>query len=503
MRTKMLILSLGFLFWISSASAEILQPGSLDPTYGVSGLANPAVGTSSTTNAAVLQTDGKVVVAGSSIVDGKRHFTLARYTTDGKLDPSFGQNGIVILNASEIGGGNKDGEDEIKAMILQGDKILVGGYIKSKTMGNGKDLALARFDSKGALDNTFASGNSIATVGTPIFDDEINSIDFQSDGKIIVNVLTSITDVSPQFVSIGRFSTDGVLDVTFGTAGSQGFFKTDAQILFARINAIKVQSGSNKDKILFAGYKQQGMVKTSIIGRIDISGKVLDNTFLQREFQPDQTTFKSELRTIALQPDGKNLFGGVAKDDFVIIRCDENCREPNFEFAHLIDLNGSSDVLNSIALQSDGKIIALGSAKTQGNAPNLALMRLNTDGNLDPTFNRNGRVVTVLDPRLASEGKTSLIQSDGKILAAGSTNDSQNNQFAVARYFDKPTDYTSPPPKDAGKGDGSGNGGENGGGSGGCAINSTNPANLECLFLLFIPLIYIGLRSRKLSTVKR
>ncbi len=493
MRIKILTLFLSFLFWTSSASAEILQPGSLDPSYGVNGLAYPSVGTSSVANAAVLQTDGKMVVGGYSMMNGKKHLTLARYTTDGKLDSSFGQNGIVILNASEIGGGNKNGDDEIYSMILQGDKILVAGYITYTFRQMNKNILLMRFKGDGTLDTSFGNNGVVARLNA-FASEVVNSIDLQSNGNIIINIMNDID--GKQKIKLARLDPNGIIDANFGN--SPDFFIFDRLI---HIRTVKVQTGQKvKDKIVIAG--SSGMIdpKTPLafIARIDPDGKDFDLTFSDtntgaKVIDLSQNGKASEFQAISFQPDGKIVMGGNTEDDFVLSRCNENCDEATPEFMVKTDIeNGSVDRLTSVALQADGKIVAFGFSNVGISPETFSLARYDSKGVLDTSFNTTGKVVTKFPNGVLSQGKSLLIQSDGKLLATGFTADIQNKQFAIARYFDKPTEYPPVSPNSS-----------SGGGSGGCAINSTNPANLGILFLLFIPLTYIGLRSRKLLTVKK
>jgi len=85
----------------------------------------------------------------------------------------------------------------------------------------------------------------------------------------------------------------------------------------------------------------------------------------------------------------------------------------------MTDIGSDSDVVYDMTLQSDGKILLLGSA--QGQTPKL--MRYNTNGSVDITFGTNGELTVNLNSKIA-------IQPDGKLIVAGSN----NNSFAVARY---------------------------------------------------------------------
>ena len=94
--------------------------------------------------------------------------------------------------------------------------------------------------------------------------------------------------------------------------------------------------------------------------------------------------------------------------------------------------DSNSDYLTAIALQSDGKIVAAGS--TSG--ATFLLARFDADGSLDQTFGSNGSVRTTFgDPTAA--GRAIVVQSDGKIIVAGVSGAgpySELNDFALARY---------------------------------------------------------------------
>ncbi|MCD4789365.1 MAG: T9SS type A sorting domain-containing protein [Bacteroidales bacterium] len=89
----------------------------------------------------------------------------------------------------------------------------------------------------------------------------------------------------------------------------------------------------------------------------------------------------------------------------------------------------------AVAIQEDGKIVVAGSTYNVSNSFDFALVRYNTDGSLDNTFDQDGKVTT--DFGNSSEGVYALeIQPDGKILAAGvSCNlNTLNGAFALSRY---------------------------------------------------------------------
>ncbi len=124
------------------ALARYAVDGALDPSFSGDGLVTTDLGGTDDGQGVVIQTDGKIVVAGGS----EENFALARYTTGGGLDPSFSGDGVQTTDFGL--------EDRATAVALQADgRIVVGGIA-------GDDFALARYTTGGTLDPSF-SGDGI------------------------------------------------------------------------------------------------------------------------------------------------------------------------------------------------------------------------------------------------------------------------------------------------------------------------------------------------------
>ena len=82
-----------------------------------------------------------------------------------------------------------------------------------------------------------------------------------------------------------------------------------------------------------------------------------------------------------------------------------------------------------MAIQSDGKIVAAGTSDIY----NFAVVRYNTDGTLDTSFNGTGKVTTAVNSSYSVPSGL-VMQNDGKILVAGSSSNGNNNDFALVRY---------------------------------------------------------------------
>lgn len=158
-----------------------------------------------------IQNDGKIIVAGSALIDGDYYFALARYNPNGDLDTAFDSDGKVITSV-----GNYD--DSASSITIQDDgKIVVAGNsYNGNTMGSISYFALVRYSSNGALDTTFGGDGKVTTdVGGN--NDKARSITIQHDGKIIV--AGSSFNGSDWDFSLARYTYQGALDITFGSDG--------------------------------------------------------------------------------------------------------------------------------------------------------------------------------------------------------------------------------------------------------------------------------------------
>jgi uncharacterized delta-60 repeat protein len=129
--------------------------------------------------ALAVQNDGKVVAGGITQANGSDDFALARYNTDGSLDPTFGTGGKKI---TDVGSSS---DDQIRAVLMEKDKkILVAG---SSNASGSNDFAVGRYLSNGALDPTFGSGGLVTTdVSGSGSNDRPWGATLQKDGKLVV-----------------------------------------------------------------------------------------------------------------------------------------------------------------------------------------------------------------------------------------------------------------------------------------------------------------------------
>ena len=142
---------------------------------------------------------------------------------------------------------------------------------------------------------------------------------------------------------------------------------------------------------------------------------------------------------VVLQPDGKIVLAGYSHNgtnkDFALVRYNP---DGSLDTAFSGDgklttpVGSSEDEALGVALQSDGKILAVGYT-FNGKDDDMAVVRYNTNGALDTTFDGDGKLTTAIGS--SDEAFTSVaVQSDGKIVAGGYTFDGSTEDFAVVRY---------------------------------------------------------------------
>jgi uncharacterized delta-60 repeat protein len=159
------------------AVARFNAEGSLDATFGSGGIAYTAIGTAAEAVAVALQSNGDIVAAGDSEQTGNSYgFTLARYTSSGAIDSSFGSGGVVLTPQGT-------GLNGLAIQPSDGKIIAVGGSLN----GSPGSSVLARYNPDGSLDATFGSGGIVA----PTFGQGDMAVALQSDGKIVTTAVNN------------------------------------------------------------------------------------------------------------------------------------------------------------------------------------------------------------------------------------------------------------------------------------------------------------------------
>jgi uncharacterized delta-60 repeat protein len=160
----------------------------------------------------------------------------------------------------------------------------------------------------------------------------------------------------------------------------------------------------------------------------------------------DITPYADSARAVVVQPDGKIVAAGNAgvdgtgASDFAVVRYNtDGSHDASFDGDGIVvtdfgpDVVDDQDTVHSVALQADGKIVVFGTAKVTGATFGFALVRYNADGSLDTTFDGDGKL-SFAPSNVFISGAGMVIQPDGKIVAAGSRNAGDTTSSLVARF---------------------------------------------------------------------
>ncbi len=381
---------------LESLESRHLMAVWLDPTFSSNGVDTFAYGSENDeAHAVVVQSSGKIVVAGITKDGTNTDMAMNRYNADGTRDTTFGDGGKMTtaigsysLVRSQPPRYNfiDDSYDETHALALQADgKIVAAGRTFKAAGVVTSDIALARYDANGNVDPTFGilgRGNVKANYGS---NDIARAIVIQADQKIVTAGYTR--GPSSFDILIARFNSDGTLDQTFGDGG---FVVTDA-------------SPGENDFGLGIGILPGGVI--AVAGYSDLPNGNLALTFVH--YLPNG--------------DLDERFGNDGIELHEIESIDENSRFTP----------------NGFKIQSDGRVLLVGEYNQPETPTQFAVQRFTKNGDPDISFNR-GQVKRIMPSEGGGGAFAADFQSDGKLVVVGYS-DETNRDFAIMRFGLKPT----------------------------------------------------------------
>ena len=421
--TVILILILANFISVSE-NAFAAADDSLDTSFGTAGKVTTAIGgAADEISSVILQSDGKIIAAGYSHNGSNGDYALVRYNTDGSLDTTFDTDGKVTTAFD-------NGNDFARAVVLQTDGKIVAVGDSANNAGN-RNFSIVRYSADGSLDTSFDTDGKVTTA-IGLGADVANSAILQSDGKIIAAGYYDNGINGNDFVLV-RYNTNGSLDTSFDTDGKVSTtFGTGSDIAASVI----LQSDG---KIIAAGYSNNGSNIDFALVRYNSDGS-LDTSFdTDGKLTTAVGSGNEGIYSVILQSDGKIIAAGYShngsNNDFALVRYNsDGSLDTSFGTAGKVTtaVGAGAEEINSAILQSDGKIIAAGFSHN-GSNNDFALVRYNSDGSLDTSFGTAGKVTTAVGAG-AEEINSAILQSDGKIIAAGFSYNGSNNDFALVRY---------------------------------------------------------------------
>jgi uncharacterized delta-60 repeat protein len=281
--------------------------GSLDTTFNTTGIVTtPILADSDQAYSIALQSDGKIIVAGSAFNGANDDFAVVRYHSNGSLDTTFNTTGKVTTPILAV-------HDYATSVAIQSDgKIVLAGYAHN---GANNDFALTRYHANGSLDTTF---NTTGKVTTPILasNDLAYGLAIQSDGKIVLAGYAH--NGANEDFAVARYNSDGSLDTTFNTTG-----KVTTPVLSSTDIATSIVLQPD-GKIVLAGYANNGTDNDFALVRYHANGS-LDTTFNATGKVTTPILASSDIaNSVTIQPDGKIIAAGSAFNganaDFAVVR---------------------------------------------------------------------------------------------------------------------------------------------------------------------------------------
>ncbi|MBS1747235.1 MAG: hypothetical protein JST21_13780, partial [Bacteroidetes bacterium] len=397
--------------------ALMSQPGTLDKSFGDNGISLDAniVGV---INKVGLQSDGKIIAAGSGGKDVPSTFLFERYNTDGSIDSSFGVNGHA---------GSINEMSQVFAISIQSDD----GFI---AMGHPSyKVGLARYKKDGELDSSFGV-NGVVITSVSSHANSASDMMVQPDGKIVVcGYIINDPNEARQLFLI-RYLPNGSLDNSFGDGGVVIVGQPDGDKSLATVNALALLS--NGQIVVSLTNAKSTVYRFNPDGSQD---KIFGNNGSAFFQSKDDAVNGLNATGLIVQPDGKIIGCGSAlikknsSDEYMAaarINADGSIDSSfgNNGIQHIIFGQDYSKG-TAILLQKDGKIVLSGWSHDDFTTyANFALTRLNTDGNIDSSFGENGKTVTTISTYTTST--SSVLQNDGKIILGGTA----GSNFALARY---------------------------------------------------------------------
>jgi uncharacterized delta-60 repeat protein len=225
-------------------------PDILDTHFGIAGVETSTIGVgNSAFNSIAIDSSGRIVAGGYSYDGTKYNATVARYTTSGVLDSSFGINGVETSTAGL-------GESSFNSIAIDSSgRIVAGGY---SIKGGNAIVTLLRYTASGVLDSSFGAGGvETSTVGAA--NSYIYGIAIDSSGRIVAGG-TSNNGIY-QIYTVLRYTSSGVLDNTFGIGGivTSAIGAGDSEL-----DSIAIDSSG---RIVAGGFSLKGSIQFATVSR--------------------------------------------------------------------------------------------------------------------------------------------------------------------------------------------------------------------------------------------
>ncbi len=346
-----------------------------------------------------------------------------------QLDSTFGTDGIAVYDFDGVPTTSTDNDEAYDVAVQPDGKIVMVGQAYVTT--SNRALAIMRFNADGTLDTTFGDNGRILNDYTT-GGDQYRAVAIQPDGKILA---AGYVDGTRTRIVV-RYNPDGTLDSSFGTDGiftaplaySNNTVTQDNALLLLQPDGKILVAGTHKHE---AGADRFGLYRLNENGTLDATFG--NNGEASARFTAAAPNFGDRPFGIELQDDGKIVAAGYANaDDVAVARWNaDGTLDTTFGTEGKVTTDfGTTDASAwSMTIQPDGKILTAG--RLLINSSDVLLVRYNTDGSLDTTFDDDG--IATADFGLFDHAYKVFVR-DGKIITVGDTVQGFNGDFLIAQF---------------------------------------------------------------------
>jgi uncharacterized delta-60 repeat protein len=444
-------------------AAAQARPGSLDQGFGVRGkitrTVNPGSGSPLHALKIALTPGGGIfVLAGQN---------LLRYRSDGRLDPSFGNKGKVIVGKSE----GSLFEPTALAVDSRGRALVAGTTTLSSQSEHGPESAISlspesatvyRFTPNGQPDPSFGVGGAASStfgLQPPIYTSLSSGAVFRYEApEVQVSGLTVDSKDRPVLTGTADTELGGCRDLFYGSVPFRESFLArltasgDADPTFNGTGVrADIRQSSAEEPIVdpsggvlyrrWVGSKcEQDISDTIGVGRLDADG-IPDPAFGSDEpgqFRPARAIAVNPPGGILLLLNGENEFPdagvieGAPRPDRVVRLHPNGALDKRFGRGGTQILKQAEGLyVNAIAADSQGRVVVSG---RQRGGESVVLFRLHSNGQADRRFGRNGKVITRFASEVALEPPIIIIDRHDHVLVGGWVN-RRETRFAIVRYM--------------------------------------------------------------------
>ncbi len=407
------------------AVARYQSDGTLDTSFHTSGYITFNIGEGNAmARAMAVQEDGKIVVAGTfdnGANEASSEIFLARLTTEGYPDVSFGTDGKVVLSLEGKTGIAYD------LQITADGNILVAGTAGD---ADGLQAVLARIDPHGVPDGSFAV-NGIAMIERD-YETAAHALVLQADDTILLAGYSKPAEIPG--LCLFRLKADGTLDTSFGTEG-------EVQVAVEGGEAVVYDMAAQEDgRLVLVGSYDNGSYREVLLGRFMATGAA-DPAFGSGGLVRNDLGYDSVGYAVTIGQDNSILASGFSETDagkdIILLRYGVQGSEVTAaETAATTEDNSESQILATVPAGSQAMTSELGSPTASSASETEVAESTNAvdsagaaDADL-ATASYIAESVTSYD----DESRALTILADGSVLAAGYAGNGDNTDFALLRF---------------------------------------------------------------------